>query len=78
MATGVLQMKTDLHAMTKAELRAYVVAHPNDVEAFHLWVDQVSVHPSKKIYPPIQTQADIAEFERLVRERKAKKQAGTS
>jgi hypothetical protein len=67
-------MKTNLQAMTQSELRTYVVAHPNDVEAFQLWVDRVNAQPSRKVYPPIQTPEDIAEFERLVKERKAKKQ----
>jgi hypothetical protein len=67
-------MKTNLQAMTQSELRTYVVAHPNDVEAFQLWVDRVNAHPPRKVYPPIQTPEDISEFERLVKERKAKKQ----
>jgi hypothetical protein len=29
-------MKTDFNAMTKTELRAYLIAHPNEQEAFYI------------------------------------------
>jgi hypothetical protein len=75
MVTGGLRMRTDLQTMTRAELRAYVIDHPNDVEAFHLWVDHATAKPPKKIYPPAKTPEDIAEVERLIREKIAQNKA---
>jgi hypothetical protein len=68
-------MRTDLQTMTRAELRAYVIDHPNDVEGFHLWVDRATAKPPKKIYPPAKTPEDIAEVERLIREKIAQNKA---
>jgi hypothetical protein len=33
-------MNPDFNIMTKGELRAYVIAHPDDRSAFHMFVDQ--------------------------------------
>jgi hypothetical protein len=52
-----------------------VIDHPNDVEAFHLWVDHATAKPPKKIYPPAKTPEDIAEVERLIREKIAQNKA---
>jgi hypothetical protein len=71
-------MKTELQAMTRAELRAYIIAHPNDVEAFHLWVDFATATPPQTIYPPARTPAEIAEVERLLREKLAQNKTQAS
>jgi hypothetical protein len=34
---------TDFHQMSKAELRAHIVAHPRDQDAFRVFVDRFSV-----------------------------------
>ncbi|MGL5805041.1 MAG: DUF6887 family protein, partial [Xenococcaceae cyanobacterium] len=33
-------MNPDFSTMTKGELRAYVIAHPNNKTAFHAFVDR--------------------------------------
>jgi hypothetical protein len=75
MVTGGLRMRTDLQTMTRAELRAYITAHPNDLEAFQLWVDHATATPPRQIYPPAKTPEDIAEVERLLREKIAQNKA---
>jgi hypothetical protein len=75
MVTGGLYMKIELQSMTRKELRAYIMSNPNDVEAFHLWVDLVTAKPLEKIYPPARTPADIAEVDRLLREKIAQNKA---
>jgi hypothetical protein len=71
-------MKLELQSMTRRELQAYIIAHPNDVEAFHLWVDLATAQPREKIYPPACTPADIAEVDRLLREKIAQNKAKLS
>jgi hypothetical protein len=38
---GIFNMKIDFQAMNKIELRAYVMAHRDDEEAFHAYMDKV-------------------------------------
>jgi hypothetical protein len=40
-------MKPNFLAMTKTQLRAYLVAHPNDQEAFHAFVDRFTSQESE-------------------------------
>jgi hypothetical protein len=40
-------MKPNFIAMTKAQLRAYLVAHPNDQEAFYAFVDRFTAQASE-------------------------------
>jgi hypothetical protein len=62
-------MRSELETMTKTELRAYIVAHPNDTEAFHLWVDRATVDAPAKWYPAPQTEEDVLEMGRILREK---------
>jgi len=41
--------KPDFQAMTKQELRAYVLEHRQDEEAFHALVDRLSQNPGIEI-----------------------------
>jgi hypothetical protein len=40
-------MKPDFSTMTKPQLRAYLVAHPNDQDAFHAFVDRFTAQASE-------------------------------
>jgi hypothetical protein len=60
-------MRPDLEAMTRTELRAYVIAHPKDSEAFYFWAD--GAKPISPIYPAANTPEEIAEMERIMREK---------
>jgi hypothetical protein len=54
-------MKPDFNAMTKAELRAYVLAHRQDQEAFQALADRIYANPNPQWYKPedIEKFADI-------------------
>ncbi|WP_250123788.1 hypothetical protein [Chroococcidiopsis sp. CCMEE 29] len=38
-------MKPDFQAMGRAELRAYVLEHRDDREAFHAYIDKLATEP---------------------------------
>jgi uncharacterized protein with von Willebrand factor type A (vWA) domain len=40
-------MKPDFLAMTKTQLRAYLVAHPDDQDAFYAFVDRFTAQASE-------------------------------
>ncbi len=44
-------MKSDLGTMSKDQLREYVISHPNDKEAFYLYVDALKSGSSGQNYP---------------------------
>ncbi|MCY7275800.1 MAG: hypothetical protein LH702_19200 [Phormidesmis sp. CAN_BIN44] len=46
-------------SMTKAELRAYFVAHPNEETAFHAFVDRFTSDASSEAFAPIDSQTDV-------------------
>lgn len=41
--------KPNFEKMTKAELRAYVLEHRNDIEAFHVLMSKLTIEPGTKI-----------------------------
>jgi hypothetical protein len=45
-------MKTDFKAMTKSELRAYVLAHRDDEEAFQALADRIYENPNPQWHQP--------------------------
>lgn len=45
-------MKPDFAAMSKAELKAYVLAHRNDNGAFYVLADRILADPNGKWYAP--------------------------
>ncbi|ELR98526.1 hypothetical protein [Gloeocapsa sp. PCC 73106] len=51
--------------MTKAQLRAYLVAHPDDREAFYAFVDRFTQDTSAQTFNPVRSPADLAELEQL-------------
>ncbi len=62
-------IKPDLKSVTKAELRAYVVAHPEDKDAFHLFVDRFTAEASPETFAVPQSQAEVTEIENLIQQR---------
>jgi hypothetical protein len=62
-------MRPDLASMTKVELRDYVVQHPKDTEAFHLWVDRATAEAPAKWHPALKSMADLPELERILRDK---------
>jgi hypothetical protein len=51
--------KPNFDAMSKAELRAYVIEHQDDREAFYALVDRLTAQPSSVIYPASMTAEEI-------------------
>jgi hypothetical protein len=62
-------MKPDFSAMTKAELRAYVIAHPNDRTAFHAFVDQFTAEALPETFDLPKSEADFEAVEILIRQK---------
>ncbi|MGV0026921.1 DUF6887 family protein [Phormidesmis priestleyi] len=62
-------MKPDFTAMTKVDLRAYLVAHPNDRDAFRAFVDRFTADASPETYAMPQSQADIEEVAKLIQQK---------
>ncbi len=63
-------MKLDFHAMGKKELRAYVLAHKEDLEAFNTFVDRLKAdNPNSILYPAPLTPEAIEIMEKAIKER---------
>jgi len=45
-------MKSSFATMTKSELKAYLLKHCDDLEAFHILMDKVNSEPEPQFYPP--------------------------
>lgn len=55
--------------MTKAELRAYVVAHPNERAAFYAFVDRFTSEASPETFATPQSQAEMEEVTKLIQQK---------
>ncbi|MEO0538025.1 MAG: hypothetical protein AAF215_29715 [Cyanobacteria bacterium P01_A01_bin.123] len=62
-------MKPDFNNATKSELRAYVVAHPDDKTAFRMFVDRFTADASPETFDAPQSKAEIEAIENLIRQR---------
>lgn len=51
--------KPNFDAMSKAELRAYVIEHQDEQEAFYALVDRLTAKPSSVVYPASMTPEEI-------------------
>jgi hypothetical protein len=68
---GLRMMKPDFSAMSKAELRAYVLSHYEDTEAFYALSDRILSSPTLKVYAP----EDIDRFPEIYEEHRKRKEA---
>lgn len=59
-------MKPDFNAMTRKELRAYILEHRNDDEAFYAYMDKVNAEPPGEIYPAPTSIDDLKNFSELL------------
>ncbi|NES66463.1 MAG: hypothetical protein F6K24_14990 [Okeania sp. SIO2D1] len=62
-------MKPDFNSMNKAQLRAYVIAHPNDKAAFHIFVDRLTSKAAKETFDIPKSIAEIEEVDILIRKK---------
>ena len=62
-----MSAKSDLMAMTKTDLRNYVLAHRDDEEALQIYLDRVaSETPKSRVYSPDENvESSIAEYVNL-------------
>lgn len=61
---------TDFEKMSRAELRAYLVAHPDNQEAFYKFVDRFKADPNGSgWHPPVETLEDLARVSQLIEQR---------
>lgn len=62
-------MKPDFNETTKAELRAYVIAHPDDKDAFRAFVDRFTADASSTTFKAPQSKSEIEEVEHLIQQK---------
>ncbi|MGK7930226.1 MAG: hypothetical protein AB4041_02175, partial [Microcystaceae cyanobacterium] len=55
--------------MTKTELRAYLIAHPNDKQAFHAFVDRYTSDAPSQTYNMAKSPSDIQQVDHLIQEK---------
>ena len=62
-------MKPDFDTMSKAELRAYVLAHRDDQEAFYQLVDRFKADSKDQVRHPFpKSLKDVAKVQELIQE----------
>lgn len=64
-------MVPDFSAMTKAKLRAYLIAHPSDQTAFHAFVDRCTAEASTETFDLPRSSAEVEDVEILIRQKLA-------
>ncbi len=62
-------IKPDFSAMSKIELRAYVIAHPDDKVAFRAFIDRFTTEASPETFAVPNSNAEIEEVEILIRQK---------
>lgn len=55
-------MKPNFQAMSKSELRAYVLAHREDNEAFHAYMDQINAEGDRVKFPLLKSLDDLENY----------------
>lgn len=59
-------IKPDFDAMSRKELRAYILEHREDEDAFRVYMDRVTAEPPTEIYPAPQSIDDLNNFPQLL------------
>jgi hypothetical protein len=65
----VLVKAPDFEAMTRAELRAYIIAHPDNKVAFHAFVDRFTAEAAPETFDLPKSNAEVEEVEILIRQK---------
>jgi hypothetical protein len=68
-------MKHNFDTMTKGELRAYVIAHPDDRSAFHIFVDRFTAEASPETFDIPNSNTEVKEVEILIQQKLAQLKA---
>jgi hypothetical protein len=61
-------MKPDFSAMTKAQLRAYLVAHSDDQDAFYAFVDRFTAQASET-FSMAKSPSEVATVTNLIQQK---------
>ncbi|WP_009632112.1 DUF6887 family protein [Synechocystis sp. PCC 7509] len=59
-------MKPDFKAMTRKELREYILKNREDDEAFYSYMDKIHAEPPTEVYPAPQSIDDLKHFPQLL------------
>jgi hypothetical protein len=62
-------IKLDFNTMTKKELRAYVIAHPSDKDAFSIFVDRFTAKASSETFAMPQSVNEFQDIDRLIKQK---------
>jgi len=62
-------IKPDFNSMNKAQLRAYVISHPNDKAAFHIFVDRLTSKAPTETFDIPKSIAELEEVDILIRKK---------
>jgi hypothetical protein len=65
----VFVIHPDFNTMAKSELRAYVIAHPDDKNAFRAFVDRFTADASPETFDIPQSKSEIDEIENLIQQK---------
>jgi hypothetical protein len=68
-------MNPSFNSMSKDELRAYVIAHPEDRSAFHTFVDRFTAEDSPETFNIPNSNAEVKEVENLIQQKLAQLKA---
>ena len=63
-------MKSKFEAISRQELRTYILENREDEEAFHVYMDRALAEPGK-IYPALKTLDDVKNFPLFPQEKSA-------
>ncbi len=62
-------MQPEFNDMTKSELRAYVIEHPDDKAAFHFFVDRFTADASPETFDLPNSDAEFEQVDILIRQK---------
>lgn len=68
-------MQPNFDAMTRKELRAYILEHRNDDEAFRIYMNRITDEPATETYPAPQSIDDLKHFPELLEKRRQQRKA---
>ncbi|OZH53666.1 hypothetical protein AFK68_16115 [Hydrocoleum sp. CS-953] len=62
-------MKLDFNSMNKSQLRAYVISHPNEKAAFHIFVDRFTSEAPTETFDIPKSIAEVEEVDIVIRKK---------
>jgi hypothetical protein len=65
----VFVIKQNFNNMSRIDLRAYLVAHPNDREAFNIFIDRFASQTNSETFDIPKSNEDFEQVENLIRQK---------